>query len=48
VQGAPLAVTKLPTLIVVDRAGRLRLRRDEPTEADYGALPALLDQLAAE
>lgn len=42
----PLQVTKLPTLFVIDQAGRIRLRLDEPTEADYQALPGLVDTLA--
>lgn len=45
---APMKVSELPTLIVLDRAGQVRLRRAEATIADYDALPALLDQLAAE
>jgi thiol-disulfide isomerase/thioredoxin len=48
VQDPPLAVTSLPTVLVVDRAGRIRWRKAETTEADYRALPALLDALAAE
>lgn len=44
----PMKVTALPTLIVIDRAGRVRLRRADATIADYDTLPALLDQLAAE
>ena len=45
---SPMKVTALPTLIVIDRAGRVRLRRADAAIADYEALPALLDQLAAE
>ncbi len=44
----PMNVAALPTLLVIDREGRVRLRRAEATNADYDALPALLDQLAAE
>ncbi len=44
----PMKVTALPTLIVIDRAGRVRLRRADATIADYDELPALLDQLASE
>ncbi len=44
----PLAITKLPTLLVVDRAGKVRLRRDEAVLADYEALPGLVDALSAE
>jgi len=45
---SPMEIAALPTLLVVDRAGRVRLRRAEATTADYDALPALLAQLAAE
>lgn len=45
---APMKVAELPTLIVIDRAGMVRLRRAEATIADYDGLPALLDRLAAE
>jgi len=48
VQSGPLAITKLPTLILVDRRGRLRLRIDEATEAAYDHLPTLVAQLRAE
>jgi cytochrome c biogenesis protein CcmG/thiol:disulfide interchange protein DsbE len=44
----PMEVTKLPTLIVIDRAGRVRLRTVEAKEADYDALPALVATLSAE
>ena len=44
----PMKITALPTLIVIDHAGRVRLRRADAAIADYDALPALLDQLAAE
>lgn len=44
----PLQVTKLPTLFLIDRAGRVRMRLDEPDERDYDALPALVDELRAE
>ena len=44
----PLRVTQLPTVLVIDRQGRIRLRIDEPTERDYEALPVLVDALRAE
>lgn len=44
----PLGVTRLPTLLVIDRAGKIRLRRNEAKLADYDALPALVDTLTAE
>jgi len=44
----PMKVAELPTLLVIDRAGVVRLRRADATIADYDALPALLDKLAAE
>ena len=44
----PMQVVRLPTLIVVDRVGRVRLRRADATAADYDALPGLVAQLAAE
>jgi len=44
----PLAISRLPTLLVIDRAGKVRLRRDEAKLADYDALPALVDALTAE
>jgi thiol-disulfide isomerase/thioredoxin len=44
----PMKVAELPTLLVIDRAGMVRLRRADATIADYDALPALLDRLAAE
>jgi thiol-disulfide isomerase/thioredoxin len=39
VQDPPLAVTSLPTVLVVDRAGRIRWRKAETTEADYPPCP---------
>lgn len=47
VQTGPLAIQALPTVLVVDRRGRIRLRA-EMTEADYDALPAVIDTLRAE
>ncbi len=48
VQQPPMKVEALPTLIIVDKAGRVRLRRDDAKLADYEALPQLIDALAAE
>ena len=48
VQAGPLAVSQLPTLIVVDRAGRVRLREDLAREETYDALPAIVGRLEAE
>jgi thiol-disulfide isomerase/thioredoxin len=44
----PMTITALPTLIVIDRAGRVRVRRDDAKSADYDALPALVAALGAE
>jgi len=44
----PMEITKLPTLLVLDRAGRVRWRRVEAKHADYDALPALIATLTAE
>jgi len=44
----PMAITRLPTLLVLDREGRVRLRTDEAKAADYDALPALIATLTAE
>lgn len=44
----PLAVTRLPTLLVVDRQGRVRFRGDPMAEADYDRLPGLITALLAE
>jgi hypothetical protein len=44
----PLSITKLPTVIVLDRLGRTRFRADELAEAGYDALPSVVDALAAE
>lgn len=41
----PLGITRLPTVLVVDAAGRVRWRKDEPTEADYAALPGVIAAL---
>ncbi len=46
--GPPLHIRRLPTLILVDRAGRVRMRLEEPRPADYEALPRLVDALRGE
>ncbi|MEZ4404652.1 MAG: TlpA disulfide reductase family protein [Kofleriaceae bacterium] len=43
----PLSIAQVPTVLVIDRAGRLRLRLDDATAADYAALPELLAPLLA-
>jgi thiol-disulfide isomerase/thioredoxin len=48
VRDGPLHITRLPTLLVVDRSGRVRFRGDELAEDRYDALPALVDELLAE
>jgi thiol-disulfide isomerase/thioredoxin len=48
VQTGPLKVSALPTLLVVDRQGRIRLRIDKMVESDYDDLPAVVDALRAE
>jgi thiol-disulfide isomerase/thioredoxin len=48
VRDGPLHITRLPTVLVVDRAGRVRFRGDELPEDRYDALPALVDELLAE
>lgn len=47
-QFGPLAMTRLPTLLVVDRLGRVRFRGDPMTEPDYDRLPGLVAALLAE
>jgi thiol-disulfide isomerase/thioredoxin len=47
VQSGPLAIQNLPTVLVVDRHGRIRLRA-EMAEADYDALPGVIAALQAE
>jgi thiol-disulfide isomerase/thioredoxin len=46
--GPPLHIRKVPTVFLIDRQGRVRLRLEEPTTADYDALPGLVDALRAE
>ena len=48
VQSGPLGVTQLPTLIVVDKAGRVRLRADKADEHVYDELSSVVTQLEAE
>jgi thiol-disulfide isomerase/thioredoxin len=48
VQSGPLAIRALPTVLVVDRRGRVRLRVDQMSEADYDALAGVVDALSAE
>jgi thiol-disulfide isomerase/thioredoxin len=48
VQSAPLAITTLPTVIIVDRLGRVRLRLQAQTEADYDSLPRIVADLVAD
>lgn len=48
VEAAPLAVRKLPTVIVLDRRGRVRFRGEEMAETDYDALSGLVARLLAE
>jgi len=47
-QSGPLAMTRLPTLLVIDRTGRIRFRGDPMKEADYDGLPGLVAALLAE
>jgi thiol-disulfide isomerase/thioredoxin len=46
VTAAPLAIARLPTVLVVDAAGIIRYRLAEPTERDYASLPDLVDAAA--
>jgi thiol-disulfide isomerase/thioredoxin len=48
VQSGPLAIRVLPTVLVIDRRGRVRLRVDQMSEADYDALAGAVDALSAE
>jgi|GEM_PF-3413602 len=45
---APLSITRLPTVIVLDRAGRVRYRGEELDAAQQARLPALVEGLLAE
>jgi cytochrome c biogenesis protein CcmG, thiol:disulfide interchange protein DsbE len=42
---APVRVARLPTVLVVDRAGQIRHRLEEPKEADYDELGRMVDAL---
>jgi cytochrome c biogenesis protein CcmG/thiol:disulfide interchange protein DsbE len=48
VQAGPLAIDKLPTVLLVDRRGRIRFRRDAMHEPDYDILSGLVATLLAE
>jgi thiol-disulfide isomerase/thioredoxin len=48
VQSGPLAIDKLPTLLLVDRRGRIRFRGEAMLEPDYDILPELVGALLAE
>jgi thiol-disulfide isomerase/thioredoxin len=48
VQSGPLAIRVLPTVLVIDRRGRVRLRVDQMSEADYDALAGVVDALSTE
>jgi thiol-disulfide isomerase/thioredoxin len=48
VQSGPLALSKLPTLLVIDRRGRIRFRGEAMAEPDYDLLPGLVSTLLAE
>jgi thiol-disulfide isomerase/thioredoxin len=48
VKNPPLSMKTLPTLLVLDAAGRIRFRADEASENAYDALPRLIEQLRAE
>ena len=48
VQSGPLRLSKLPTLLVVDRRGRIRYRGEAMAEPDYDLLPGLVATLLSE
>jgi thiol-disulfide isomerase/thioredoxin len=48
VQSGSLGIAQLPTLLLVDRQGRVRYRREPMTEHDYDAVPGMLAALLAE
>ena len=48
VETGPLRISALPTLLVVDREGRIRLRIDKMVESDYEDLSVIVDALRAE
>lgn len=39
---APLGIAQLPTVLIVDAAGRIRHRLEEPTEQDYDRIEDLI------
>jgi thiol-disulfide isomerase/thioredoxin len=48
VEAAPLSIRKLPTVILLDRRGRVRFRAEEMAETGYDALSGLVSTLLAE
>jgi thiol-disulfide isomerase/thioredoxin len=48
VQSGALAVEQLPTLIIVDKTGKVRLRADLAREEVYDQLPEIVGRLRAE
>ena len=47
-QFGPLAMTQVPTLLVIDRLGRVRFRGEPMKEPDYDGLPGLVAAVLAE
>lgn len=48
VKTGPLQITALPTVLVIDRRGRIRLRIENMVESDYDDLHGVVDALRAE
>jgi cytochrome c biogenesis protein CcmG, thiol:disulfide interchange protein DsbE len=48
VKQPPLLMKSLPTLLVIDDAGRIRFRADEAKDSDYDALPSIVASLIVE
>lgn len=48
VEAPPLVITKLPTLLLLDRRGRVRFRAEEMAEVDYDSVAELVATLLAE
>jgi thiol-disulfide isomerase/thioredoxin len=48
VQAPPLGIQHLPTVLLVDRRGRVRFRGDELPESGYDVLPGMVEALLAE
>lgn len=48
VEASPLSIRKLPTVIILDRRGRVRYRAEEMAETDYDALSGLVATLLRE